>query len=336
MLPNARRARRVSPYAARLVGPSVRRDLLDAGAPAPVTPPRAVPRRRGDESVLPTTFSQMRYYLRCPKDYQLRVVFGFSPPITEMFGFGQTVHAAVGKLHETYPQRPPTRAEAEAVADGTFHLKHVPPSRDPVNRPGGYEQAQRAARRIVAAYADDYGADFEHERQVERAFEVPVKDAVISGAIDLLLQLDEAGEVLGASVIDFKTMEGGPDPEHNPKLSWDELSLQVQLYAHGATQILGENARTGAVHLLKDGQRVTVPVDDAAVNAAVANIEWGVEHIIVGEFPARPSRSKCEGCDFAKLCPRRLVQFASGSMPPPLHLPGGTEMMIGAFGDVES
>jgi DNA helicase-2/ATP-dependent DNA helicase PcrA len=176
-----------------------------------------------------------------------------------MFGFGQTVHAAVGKMHETFPDRPPTPAEAEQVAETVFHLKHVPPSSDPVNRPGGYEQAKGAARRIVAGYAADYGTDFEHERQVEQPFEVPVKDAVISGAIDLLLRLDEEGRVTGASVIDFKTMEGGPDPETNEKLSWDELALQVQLYARGATQVLGEDARTGAVRLLKDASASPSP-----------------------------------------------------------------------------
>ena len=58
--------------------------------------------------MLPTTFSEIRYYLRCPRDYKFRYVWGFSPPIPEMFGFGQTVHAAVGKLHEQYPQRAPT------------------------------------------------------------------------------------------------------------------------------------------------------------------------------------------------------------------------------------
>ena len=36
--------------------------------------------------------------------------------------------------------------------------------------------------------------------------------------------------------------------------------LQVQLYAKAANEVLGENARTEAVHLLRDNQRVEVPV----------------------------------------------------------------------------
>lgn len=333
-LPGGRRSRRVSAYSAQLRHPALRRDALDAGAPPLATPPPAEPRRRGDESVLPTTYSQIRYYLRCPHDYLLRTVYGFSPPIVEMFGYGQTVHAAVGKLHEQFPDHAPTEADARRISDGVFHLKHVPPSRDPENRPGGYENAKRAAADTLASYATGYVDDFHHQRQVERPFEVPVKDAVISGAIDLLLSLDDDGNLVGASVIDFKAMEGGPEPTAHPNLDWGDLALQVQLYARGATQVLGENARTGAVHLLKDGQRVEVPVDEAAVADAVANVEWAVSRIIDGDFPMRPSPTKCGGCDFQRICPQRHEEFAGAERPPELHLPDGRRTNAPAFADV--
>lgn len=58
---------------------------------------------------------------------------------------------------------------------------------------------------------------------------MPVTDVVISGTIDLLLRYDEQGKIVGASVVDFKTMEGGPDPTQNDKLAWDEHARQVQL-----------------------------------------------------------------------------------------------------------
>ncbi len=285
---------------------------------------------------MPTTYSQIRYYLRCPHDYLLRTVYGFSPPIVEMFGYGQTVHAAIGKLHEQFPDQAPTAADARRISDEVFHLKHVPPSRDPENRPGGYENAKRAAANTLAAYAVEYVDDFHHQCQVERPFEVPVKDAVISGSIDLLLSLDEAGNLVGASVIDFKAMEGGPDPTNRIDLDWGDLALQVQLYVYGATQVLGENARTGAVHLLKDGQRVEVPVDEVAVVDAVANVEWAVAHIIDGEFPMRPSPNKCGGCDFQRICPQRREEFSSHEQPPALHLPDGRRISAPAFADVSS
>lgn len=337
-LPGGKRDTKVSSFAVRLAHPELRRDLLDAGAPPAVTPPPATPQRRGDESVLPTTYTQIHAFMRCPHAYKLRAINGFSPPIPELFGFGRAVHAAVGKLHQTYETSAPTPDEARAIAEQLFHLKHVARSSDPVGRPGAYERARQKSSDIVADYAADYAADFETKRQVELPFEIPVKGAVISGAIDLLLSMGDSDEIQDAKVIDFKTMEGGPDPTGNPDLHWEDLSLQVQLYSHGAELVHGKNARTGAVHLLKDSQRIQVPVDPDAVDAAVANVEWAVDRITAGDFPQRGSASKCEGCDFAQICTQKVEPFSIKSEPPALHLPdnnsGKRYFQIAAFSQI--
>ena len=335
-LPGGQRRRKESPFSARLDDAEVARDTPPIAHELPLNElPAATPRRRADETVLPTTFSEIRYYLRCPRDYKFRYVWGFSPPIPEMFGFGQTVHAAVGKLHEQYPERAPTPAEAEAVARGIFHLKHVPPSRDPVERPGAYERAADASAGIVRRYAEGYGDDFVRHRQLEVRFEIPLHDSVLSGSIDLLLRLDDHGDIVDASVIDFKSMKGGPNPEDNPDLDWNELALQVQLYARAAADVLDANARTGHVHLLKDGQRIEVPVDEAAVEAATANVEWAAERIIMGDFPMRPHADKCAACDWQRLCPKTREEFATVDVPPPLHLPGPRRREARAISEVE-
>lgn len=338
-LPGAKRGAKVSRYSASLAHPELRRDLLDPATPPPVSPPSAEPFRRGDQSVLPTTYSQIHTFLRCPHAYKLSVVSGFSPAIPELFGFGRAVHAAVGKIHQTFKDNAPSQDEARTVAENMFHLKHVAPSADPVSRPGAFEMAKQKSSDIVASYVDNYGSDFENMRQIELPFEVPLKGAVISGAIDLLLSLDDAETIRQASVIDFKTMEGGPEPVNNPDLHWEDLSLQVQLYGRGADQVHGVNARTGAVHLLKDGQRVQVPVDKEAIDAAVTNVEWAVDRIREGDFPRRPSGTKCEGCDFAQICSQKRQSFATRDEPPTLHLPDGEKTKrfrrIAAFSDVD-
>jgi DNA helicase-2/ATP-dependent DNA helicase PcrA len=325
-VPGGRRARQRSHFWLRLQHPEISTD--PAGLPVGLTPHERV--RRIDENIMPTSFSEIRYYLRCPADYRHRTIFGFSPPIPEMFGYGRTVHTAVGKLHEIYANRAPTAQEAEAVARDIFHLKHVPPSADPVNRPGPYERARDSASRVVRTYAASYTDDFARERQIEARFEVPVRGAVISGAIDLLLRYDEQGNVLEARVIDFKALEGGEDAVQNEDLNWTDLALQVQLYAKGAREVLGENARTGAVHLLKDNQRIDVPVDGEAVEAAVANVEWAVDRILAGDFPMRPHPGKCEACDHRQLCAKIPTQFATAEVPPELHTPAG-RAMVGSF-----
>lgn len=280
--------------------------------------------RRIQEDVLPTSFSDVRYYLRCPKDYRFRKAFGFSPAVPEMFGFGRAVHVAVEKLHEQFPEGAPTAAEARSVAADMFHLKHIAPSRDPVNRPGPYERAKDKAQDIAAEYAETFARDFQHRRQVEAAFEIPAENCLISGSIDLLIREDASAQVLEAEVIDFKAIEGGHDPEENVDLDWFALSLQVQLYAKAAREVLGERAASGSIHLLKDNQRVEVPISDAAIEAAVRNVEWAVKGILAEDFPMRPETMKCIKCDFAQICPSGSEQFQpSRGRPPAIQTPSG-------------
>jgi DNA helicase-2/ATP-dependent DNA helicase PcrA len=320
-LPGGARPRKTSEFSRRLAHPEISTDpaqLPNGLVPSPQ-------RRRIDETVLPTSFSQIRYYLRCPMDYRFRQGYGFTPSIPDMFGFGKTVHTSVEKLHEIHQAAAPTPAEAAAVAEAVFHVKHVPRSRDAVNNPGPYERARAKAVEIVQNYAASYGEDFQRRRQVEARFEIPARDCVISGAIDLLLKENDQGQILEAEVIDFKAIEGGADPELNDDLDWTELSLQVQLYARAAQEVLGENAQTGSVHLLKDGQRVAVPVDAAAVQAAVDNVQWAVQGILAGDFPARPHPEKCGKCDFARLCPKAAQDFRLNAVPPDIQTPSGAE-----------
>lgn len=316
--PGWARAKRVSPFAALLSDQAI---IRNANQPTTGLQP-AQPQRRIDASSLPTSYSDIKYYLRCPKDYHFRKIFGFSPAIPDLFGFGLTVHAAIGKLHQDFPNQAPTADQARDIAGDMFHLKHVQQSRDPDNRPGPHERARTRAQELVAGYADQFAADFHQRRQVEARFEIPVEGAVVSGAIDLMIEEDEAGNIVDACVIDFKTIEGGDDAEENEDLEWTELSLQVQLYAKAAREVLGRFAERGFVHLLKDGQRLEVPVDDQAVAAALHNVEWAVDRITAGEFPARPEREKCSSCDFRKICPMTPAAFAGTDVPPAIHVPG--------------
>lgn len=329
-LPGGIRLAKRSSFAGRLSDPAI----STSPEAFPVGLTQVPARRRIGEAVMPTSFSDIRYYLRCPKDYQLRKSFGFSPPVADLFGFGTTVHAAVCKLHELTREGAPTRQEAENIAREMFHVKHVPQSQNPDTNPGPYERAKEASARLVGHYAESYSTDFLRRRQVEVRFEIPVQKAVVSGSIDLMLREDQAGNVVDAAVVDFKAMEGGDEPTTNTDLEWAELSLQVQLYAKAARDVLGENARTGSLHLLKDNQRISIPVNDAAVAAAINNVEWAVDRIIADDFPMRPHPRKCASCDFRSLCPARAEQFRTETIPLPLHVPGTPNLrLVPAFKD---
>ena len=323
-LPNAKRRRKPSEYALQVTSHQA---VIEDPSVLPSGLTQNQQSRRVDDSDYPTSFSEIRYYLQCPKSYQFRERYGLNPVVPEMFGFGRTVHTSIQKLHDLHPTVPPAHNQIEPVVAGTFHLKHVPPSGDSVNRPGPFENAQNRAVEIAQDYVTNFGSDFERERQVEAFFEIPAFNCVISGSIDLLLHEDAEGNILKAEIIDFKTMEGGEQPTENDDLDWTELALQVQLYARAADQVLGQNAKTGSVHLLKDNQRMDVPITQEAVDAALANVEWAVTGILQSDFPMRPHPNKCVKCDFKSICSRTPQSFnGSSGVPPKLHLPDRKEM----------
>lgn len=274
--------------------------------------------QRIDETVMPTTYTEVKYYLTCPQNYRFRKQFGFKTPVPELYGFGQTTHASISRLHQQYQSTRPSEQDAGDITIDTFNLKHVPRSSDPVNHPGPFENALNKAVEVVKDYVSDYGDDFITERTVEARFEIPAEQCIISGSIDLLLKEDSTGRIIESKVVDFKTLD---EPGESHMLDWIDLSLQVQLYSKAANEVLGENAKTGAVHLLRDNLRMDVPVIDQAIDAAVENIEWSVDRIINGDYPMRPHSDKCVACDFQSLCPKIAQQFNTDVVPPPIHLP---------------
>ncbi|NQX56862.1 ATP-dependent helicase [Pedobacter panaciterrae] len=291
-------------------------------------------KRRIDDNSMPTSFTEIKDYLECPMKYKYRKIFGFSPAVPELFGFGLTTHAAINKLHKQFSNSKPTKDDGIQAVEDIFHLKHVFASNDP-ERKGPFENAKAKSKEIVGNYAKDYPDDFVQMRQLEQSFEIKAGNAVITGAIDLLLKEDVNGAILEAKVIDFKSMDHPKDPD---PYFWINLSLQVQLYAYASKIVLNENAKTGSVHLLKANQRIDIPIDDMDIESAVENIRWAVDRILNQDFPFRPSFSKCGDCDFKLICPKIASDFSVKEMPSPISIPGpnGNEsIMVAAFSDYE-
>ncbi len=338
--PGLQRPKNPSPFKLRIQGlndPAVITDTTHL----PSNIERIEQRPRIDEESMPTSFTEIKDYLECPMKYKFRKIYGYSPAVPELFGYGLTTHTAINRTHQLFANTAPTREEAEEIAEDVFHLKHVFPSRDP-EREGPYERARNASKRLVGNYAEGYPEDFVQSRSLEQRFEIKADKALITGSIDLLLREDNDGNILEARVIDFKSMDF-PEGQLNP-FFWLNLSLQVQLYAYAADIVLGENAKTGSIHLLKAPNteevpnRVNVPITDVAIESAIQNIEWAVNRILEGEFPMRPSVGKCEECDFRKICSKQRQEFNSTEVPNPIHIPetnGTAELRVRSFSDVE-
>lgn len=285
---------------------------------------------RFDDADFPTDYSSVKNYLICPYSYKLSTVYGYNAAVPELFGFGKTSHTTLESLHQKFKNRVPTEAEVEEIVEQTFMLKHVFPSSDPINRPGSYERAKELLKRILKQYAGRYGEDFGRLRQDEARFEISVKDALVTGSIDLLLKEDPTRGITTSDVIDFKTMES---PEDVARYDWRDMSIQVQLYSKAAKEIMGENVETGYIHTLKDNIRTPIPVDQGSVENAIKTIEWAINGILNSDFPQRACESSCEKCDFKALCAKKRESFKTTDRPPQINTPAGYKTIAALEGE---
>lgn len=320
--PELKTKKKKSIFTADLRHPEMRNDMtLDELAD------KIEPMPRFDDNELPTDFSSVKSYLTCPFMYKLQNIYGYNAAVPELFGFGQTTHTILERLHQKYKDKIPTEVEIFDMVEDTFMLKHVFPSNDPINRPGSYERAKTLVHEIMKKYVDTYSDDFCRIRQDEAHFELLVENALITGSIDLLLKEDKTKNINVAEVIDFKSMEV---PDKLEEYDWREMSLQVQLYSRAAKEVIGENAETGFVHTLKNNKRVRVPVDEKAVKNAIGAIEWAVKGILHEDFPMRACSANCRDCDYRALCRQERETFKRKELPPVISTPVG-DRIIAAF-----
>jgi DNA helicase-2/ATP-dependent DNA helicase PcrA len=320
--PELKRAAKRSAFIADFTNPNLRedKDFNDLAE-------KIEPQPRFDESEFPTDYSSVKSYLTCPYSYKLATIYGYNASVPELFGFGKTSHTILERLHQQFKDRAPSAEEVAEIVESTFMLKHVFPSSDPITRPGSYERAKTLVQRILTEYSQRYAGDFGRLRQDEARFEISVKDALITGAIDLLLLEDPKRGIITADVIDFKSME---TPEDIATYDWRDMSIQVQLYSRAAKEVIGENVETGYIHTLKDNRRTAVPVDKESVDNAIGVIEWAVSGIIDGDFPMRACPKTCGSCDFKSMCAQKRQAFKSKPLPPQINTPAGLKT-IAAF-----
>lgn len=288
-------------YPTRLANPSPylndisHPEVLEEDSPDPTPRARGEPRPSADLEVFPTSYSDLRYYLLCPHDYLLRKLMGFGPPIGQEFGYGKQVHNLLNSIHERWRQSPPTEEQLNDLIEDSFMLRYT--SGEP------FEGMKRKATELITTYVAHYGHLFPLILESEMPFEFVLGEGLISGAIDLLQRTDPTtGDLVPVDVIDFKTGEPGDlDPE--------EGTLQVRLYAIGASRALRLDPQDAHIHHLSDNMRNPVDIGASALERAQRVIAQAVGGIKSQDFPQRTAE-RCLQCDFRRICSgaRRAAQ----------------------------
>lgn len=243
--------------------------------------------------IIPTSFTDLQYFLKCPHDYLLRKLMGFSPKIDLSFGYGLQIHNLLNRLHTENHEIAPSEKEVEYLTEEEFFLRYT--------RGVIFDNMKNKTKDILKNYIKSFATDFPLKLETEKPFEFVLDDALISGQIDLITKLDpETHELLDVNLIDFKTEKKEGRRERDPL-----NKLQLRLYAIAAGKAFGLNPVKSNIHYLTDNIRFEVDVSQDKLDDARALINSAVQGIKNRNFRKKPGRH-CEQCDFNKICSRRV------------------------------
>ncbi|MDW8264548.1 MAG: ATP-dependent DNA helicase, partial [Gemmataceae bacterium] len=257
----------------------------DVQGTLPLPPPYQPPTEEAEE--LPTfTFSELAHFESCPLRYRLNNSLGFQPQLVRELGYGRAIHHILRHVAELArrQQRLPMAADVQTIFERHFYLPYA-------NQPA-FESLLRQARALVERYLTDFASDLERIWQTERPFELHLREGIVTGRADVILDR-EGGVVNRLAIVDYKTAN---DPTAD-----DVYAFQLAIYAE-AGRGEGLNVHAAYLHRLKESQRQTVVVDTVAGRVARNRADALIEGIRAGDFPARPERRKCTACDMRAIC----------------------------------
>ncbi len=251
----------------------------------PLTPPPASRPAQLEEKP-EFSFSDLADYENCPLSYRLRTLFGFQPQLAKELGYGRAVHHVLRRIADfvRHKGKLPAERELGRIFKEEFYLPFA-------DKPA-YEELHKAARKLVDRYLNKYSTDFERVWESERPFELHLDNAVVTGRADVILDR-EGGVVNSMAIVDYKTS--------HMAVQNDVFAFQLAIYA-AAGRREGINVAATYIHDLSAGVRIPVNVDETRVAAAKAHAETLVLGLAARQFPPKPEKKKCTGCDVRFFC----------------------------------
>jgi DNA helicase-2/ATP-dependent DNA helicase PcrA len=292
--------------------------------------PKGKPKPPLSVELLPTTYTDLNYFWRCPFEYQLRALMGFNPGVTESYGYGQQIHNILTEVHKKALDG--KYLSAEDVGNLThqrFHLRYT--------KDGPFDILRAAAQASLRRFIEKYPDHGRYVLEAEKPFEfVDLQSgALINGTIDLLQKVEElpSGETVlrPVGVVDFKTHGWKKASDFVRKR--DEAIAQLQLYAIAVGQALHMDPRFAQVHFLsprpppedlkKEGvtEEVHVDISTRRLNEMKSRVQDTVREI-KGSIEKKHfdlkgcTTGQCERCDFLEFCPGYRMWKATDKITP--------------------
>lgn len=289
----------------------------DAIAPMEMGEPKA----KADTDLLPTTYTELSYFWRCPFEYQLRALMGFEPGVGEQYGYGQQIHNVLAEVHER--ARNGETLSPEEVSDlveQRFHLRYTSDgdSYKPLTR------LRDAAKKAIRRYLEHYSDTTRFVLEAEKPFEFIDHEtgALVSGTVDLIQRVSDSQETgtqyQPVIIVDFKAHRWSDDESFAIKKM--EAEAQLRLYAVAVGKAWNLDAKEAFAHFLSPTppsadlvqrgvqERVSVDVSQPArlsIQRKIGDTVSEIQQFAASRnFPMSGIQNgSCRRCDFRTFCP---------------------------------
>lgn len=248
--------------------------------------------RLDSDTLFPTNYSELSYYLSCSYDYRMRFIYGFNPELVQALGYGKQVHNLINLLHKEFDRtrKIPDGNLIKELVDNHFYMRYAATKQE--------QRLKQSCLQSLQNYVDLWRQDFSLAVKTEQNFEMDFGEkALINGSIDMLSRSPQDENVL--EIIDFKTGKVQSQFE-------EKYAHQVVLYTIAATEALEKDIDKAYLHYLdsKKAERKEIDITPEKIKETKQKLNSAIDGITSNKFPRKPEKNSCAKCDWSTICPQ--------------------------------
>ena len=257
---------------------------------------------------MPLSYSQLRTYLACPRQYEYQSIKKLSRGISQAESFGSSVHNCLKKWGELELENAESNSNWQ-LADS--QLAMFGQKKEAISQKLSANCLKDLWNKsfIIDTYESRVEADFHRKRGeevmkmffkwwseeprqvlgVETSFKINIEGELIGGRIDRIEK--------GIKVIDYKTT--------NPRTQEEvDADLQLSIYSLAIKELYGEFPSELVMLYLNEDSVTEIRTErsESQLKDAIKQISSVKTYIKEGEFKPRPSASACKRCHYNGIC----------------------------------
>ena len=284
-----------------------------------------------DQAARPSLLSasELEMYLRCPRQYQYRFVYGFQPTEQGYRQFYESVQRTVRVVHERLaaasaaPGQASQAGENGAVPAEPFSLEAAQAlfaenwrQYGPLEHPFADSYFAHGQRVIERTWSGLTGIDAQQTSETAPADSArPVAKLAVSSRLSqkLDVRLDDQTIQVTVDRVEDEGRQAALDPDRPVRLvrhrmsGKDEEKADVEvrhvLYALAQEQRAPGRPFEVYEHNLSTGALAPVPLESRAANNRRADLAEALAGMRARRYPPKPDRHSCPRCPFLMVCP---------------------------------